>query len=119
MESKEKNNLKNENCNTNSNVTYDPESKCSMLWTIKHAPKSIDDVIGNANVVKKLQKWLGEWEARDIERKKKRRQCRSVQSDSSDACSDESEMSSDDERMLQNTALLGKCYNHNVLTTMY
>ena len=111
MESKEKNNLKNENCNTNSNVTYDPESQCSMLWTIKHAPKSIDDVIGNANVVKKLQKWLGEWEARDIERKKKRRQCRSVQSDSSDAYSDESEMSSDDERMLQNTALLGKCYN--------
>ena len=108
MESKEKNNLKNENCNTNSNVPYDPQSQCSMLWTIKHAPKSIDDVIGNANVVKKLQKWLGEWEARDIERKKKRHQCRNVQSDSSDAYSDESEMSSDDERMLQNTALLGK-----------
>ena len=97
-----------ENCENNPEISYDPNSQCSMLWTIKYAPKSIDDLIGNAITIKKLQKWLGEWEERDIERKKKRRLSKNEDPDSSDAYSDDSERSSGDERLLQNTALIGK-----------
>ena len=106
--SKGKIHCRKENCENNPEISYDPNSQCSMLWTIKYAPKSIDDLIGNAITIKKLQKWLGEWEERDIERKKKRRLSKNEDPDSSDAYSDDSERSSGDERLLQNTALIGK-----------
>ena len=105
---KGKNYSRKESCESNPEISYDPNSQCSMLWTIKYAPKSIDDLIGNAITIKKLQKWLGEWEERDIERKKKRRLSKNEDPDSSDAYSDDSERSSGDERLLQNTALIGK-----------
>ena len=95
----------------NQKVAYDPNSKSSMVWTIKYGPKMADDVMGNSNVVKKLQKWLGEWEARDLARKKKRQLCTNEMSDSSEFDSDVSgisELSSDEEHQLQNTALLSK-----------
>ena len=95
----------------NQKVAYDPNSKSSMVWTIKYGPKIADDVVGNSNVVKKLQKWLGEWEARDLARKKKRQLCTNEMSDSSEFDSDVSglsELSSDEEHQLQNTALLSK-----------
>ena len=103
----DKTNFQNESCDKNLEVSYDPTSQSSMLWTIKYSPKIIDDIIGNGGITKKLQKWLGEWEARDIERKKKRHHSKNEQSDSSDIYSDDSEISSEDERMLQNTAILG------------
>ena len=71
----------------------------------------MDDVIGNSNVVRKLHKWLGEWEARDLERKKKHRKSIGSTSDSSEFdsdFSDNTDISSDEDDELQNTALLGK-----------
>lgn len=95
----------------NQKVAYDPNSKSSMVWTIKYGPKIADDIIGNSNVVKKLQKWLGEWEARDLAKKHKRLLCTNEMSCASEFDSDalgSSELSSDEEHQLQNTALLGK-----------
>ena len=95
----------------NQKVTYDPILPSSMVWTMKYAPKMVDDVIGNSSVVKKLQKWLGEWEERDLERRKKHRRSMNGGSDSSDVDSNfsaNSESSSDEEDKLPNTALLGK-----------
>ena len=95
----------------NQKVAYDPNSKSSMIWTIKYGPKMVDDVIGNSNLVKKLQKWLGEWAARDRKKKNKRQLCVNEVSDSSEFDSDVSgisDLSSDDDHQLQNTALLSK-----------
>ena len=99
------------NCQDCQNVPYDPYSGGSMVYTMKYAPKIMDDVIGNSNVVRKLHKWLGEWEARDLERKKKHRKSINSTSDSSEFDSDSSDntdISSDEDDELQNTALLGK-----------
>lgn len=99
------------NCQDCQNVPYDPYSGGSMVYTMKYAPKIMDDVIGNSNVVRKLHKWLGEWEARDLERKKKHRKSIGSTSDSSEFdsdFSDNTDISSDEDDELQNTALLGK-----------
>ena len=77
-------------------------------------------VIGNLGVVRKFQKWLGEWEEHDLARRKRRRRggtkcprsaatsdTESSESDSDDYFSSDSETSSDGENTLQNTALLG------------
>ena len=99
------------NCQDCQNVPYDPYSGGSMVYTMKYAPKIMDDVIGNSNVLRKLHKWLGEWEARDLERKKKHRKGIGSTSDSSEFDSDSSantDISSDEDDELQNTALLGK-----------
>jgi len=39
---------------------------------MKYAPMEADDVIGNEGTIRKLQSWLGEWEARDISKRKRR-----------------------------------------------
>ena len=51
-----KTNFQNEGCDKNLEVSYDPTSQSSMLWTIKYSPKIIDDIIGNGGITKKLQK---------------------------------------------------------------
>ena len=95
----------------NPKIKYDPNLVSSMVWTMKYAPAILDDVIGNLGVVRKLKKWLSEWEKRDVEKRKKRQRCVKGDSDSSDFDSDyfgNSGSTSDEEDKLQNTALLGK-----------
>jgi replication factor C subunit 1 len=36
--------------------------KCSDLWTTKHKPKRIEDIVGNTGKVKELQSWLMTWQ---------------------------------------------------------
>ena len=70
---------------------------------MKYAPQCAEDVIGNARVVKDLASWLGEWEARDVKRRR-----RLNEGDSSDGYSSDSDVSDEflDEEDLPNTALL-------------
>ncbi|CUV07608.1 unnamed protein product [Cryptosporidium hominis] len=43
----------------------------SSLWTDRHKPESLDQVLGNGEVIKKLQTWLSDWKSVVIEGKKK------------------------------------------------
>lgn len=43
----------------------------SSLWTDRHRPESLDHVLGNGEVIKKLQTWLSDWKSVVIEGKKK------------------------------------------------
>ena len=72
-----------------------------MQWTMKYAPQCAEDVIGNARVVKDLASWLGEWEARDVKRRRRL-------NEDSDGYSSDSDVSDEflDEEELPNTALL-------------
>ncbi len=36
--------------------------KCSELWTTKHKPKRIEEIVGNPGKVKELQSWLMTWQ---------------------------------------------------------
>ena len=91
------------NSKVDSGVKYDPNLVSSMQWTMKYAPQCAEDVIGNARVVKDLASWLGEWEARDVKRRR-----RLNEEDSSDGYSSDSDVSDEflDEEDLPNTALL-------------
>ena len=91
------------NSKVDSGVKYDPNLVSSMQWTMKYAPQCAEDVIGNARVVKDLASWLGEWEARDVKRRR-----RLNEGDSSDGYSSDSDVSDEflDEEDLPNTALL-------------
>ena len=52
-------------------VKYDPDWPSSMQWTMKYAPQCAEDIIGNSETVKELASWLGEWEMRDVKRRKR------------------------------------------------
>ncbi|KAJ1610832.1 DNA replication repC1 [Cryptosporidium canis] len=41
------------------------------LWTDRHRPESLDQVLGNGEVIKKLHTWLSDWRSVVIEGKKK------------------------------------------------
>lgn len=41
------------------------------LWTDRHKPESLEQVLGNGEVIKKLQTWLSDWKSVIIENKKK------------------------------------------------
>ncbi|KAH8584640.1 DNA replication repC1 [Cryptosporidium sp. chipmunk genotype I] len=43
----------------------------SSLWTDRHKPESLDQVLGNGEVIKKLQTWLSDWKSVVIEGNKK------------------------------------------------
>lgn len=42
-----------------------------MLWVDKYAPKTTSDILGNADVARKLTEWLGRWN--DVHVKKARK----------------------------------------------
>lgn len=45
---------------SNSNSSSAP--KCSELWTTKHKPKRMEEIVGNPGKVKELQTWLMTWQ---------------------------------------------------------
>ncbi|KAK9170741.1 Replication factor RFC1 C terminal domain protein [Cryptosporidium meleagridis] len=51
-----------------SNFNFDGNNS---LWTDRHRPESLDQVLGNGEVIKKLQTWLSDWRSVVIEGKKK------------------------------------------------
>ena len=83
------------NSKVEAGVKYDPNLVSSMQWTMKYAPQCAEDVIGNARVVKDLASWLGEWEARDV--KRRRRLQRACDDDDYDSYSSYSDSDVSDE----------------------
>jgi replication factor C subunit 1 len=55
---------------TGNNLPHEDEVEAN-LWTTKYAPESMDDIIGNQGVVKKLSTWLDDWEDVVINENKK------------------------------------------------
>jgi replication factor C subunit 1 len=49
----------------NSATKADPKNN-NMLWADKYKPKGLNDLVGNAGQVKKLQTWLQYWEGRHV-----------------------------------------------------
>ena len=92
------------NSKVEAGVKYDPYLVSSMQWTMKYAPQCAEDVIGNGGVVRDLASWLGEWEAKDV----KRRRRFEDEGSSSSSDSDYSDVSDElfDEEDLPNTAIL-------------
>ena len=92
------------NSKVEAGVKYDPCLVSSMQWTMKYAPQCAEDVIGNGGVVRDLASWLGEWEAKDV----KRRRRFEDEGSSSSSDSDYSDVSDElfDEEDLPNTAIL-------------
>ncbi|KAK6588491.1 DNA replication repC1 [Cryptosporidium xiaoi] len=60
------NNNNNINVMRNNNVGNSNE-----LWTNKHKPVSLEDVLGNGDVIRKLHSWLADWNSVVIQGKKK------------------------------------------------
>ena len=44
-------------------VMKDKSSENQILWTAKHAPQTMEEIIGNGTVVKKLVQWLSDWDS--------------------------------------------------------
>jgi replication factor C subunit 1 len=42
---------------------YMNKDTLSSLWVDKYKPKSLEDIIGNTQTIKKLQEWLEDWES--------------------------------------------------------
>jgi len=47
------------------------DSSGEKLWTDKHAPTSIADIIGNQDIVRNLMMWLKDWDDVHIQGNKK------------------------------------------------
>jgi DNA polymerase III delta prime subunit len=100
------------NSKLDAGVKYEPNLAGSMQWTMKYSPQCTDDIIGNSAVVRELASWLGEWEARDLKRRRRLRQgCNDAGDDYSNSSSscyedDDSMGDSGEDEELPNTALL-------------
>lgn len=81
-------------------TTEDVNQMKHAMWTEKYKPKSSDDIIGNAEAVKKLATWLGSWK-RFNQEKKIRRNSSSSEFEITDYDS------RDSNRLQANTIILG------------
>lgn len=75
----------------------------NAMWTEKYKPKSSEDIIGNAEAIKKLKIWLESWKtfSQEIISKKSRRNSSSSEFESTDCDS------RDSARLPDNTIVLG------------
>lgn len=85
------------NCNPDENdqVKY-------TMWTEKYKPQSCDDIIGNAEAIKKLMAWLNLWKSfsQEVVSKKIRRNSSSTEFDMTND-------NSTDRRLPHNTVIIG------------
>jgi replication factor C subunit 1 len=44
------------------NKEEESKTEARILWTTKHTPQSMEEIIGNQSVVKKLVQWLNDWD---------------------------------------------------------
>ncbi|KAH8738550.1 replication factor C subunit 1 [Cryptosporidium ryanae] len=55
----------------NNNTCENNNAQGKLLWTNKHKPESIEEVLGNGDVIKKLHSWLIDWNSVVIQGRKK------------------------------------------------
>jgi replication factor C subunit 1 len=44
------------------NKEEESKTEAKILWTTKHTPQSMEEIIGNQSVVRKLVQWLNDWD---------------------------------------------------------